>query len=759
MFRLKVGVPTLVVLALLAGGCSGDNEAKKREHLQAGEKYLSDGDLQAASVAFRNAIELDGRFGEARYRLAQVYSRLGDWQRARAEFVRAADLLPQNADAQVAAGQALLRFNQFQDARARAELALKIDPKSPNAHLLRGNASAGLRDYDGAVKAFEAGLAANPNQPELHLNVAGVQTLQGNLAVAEASFKQAVAVSPGKVLPRLALANFYWSSLRMRQAEETLQEALRIDGKDVEANRAMAALLIASDRSKEAEVPLKAAAAATDNPQPKLVLADYYVGQNRHADALPILEGLEERPEVFAAATARRAGIEFELGRQEQAYAIVEQILAKEPKNIAVLVLKGKWLLGEGKRDEAFKVAQAAMAADNQSADAYELLGLVQASRRYPDEAVKALTEAVRLNPDALQAQVALAELNFAQGKLDAAQRFAEEALQSRRGSVSARMALVKILIARGDLVRAQTESQPLAALTKVAVAQALIGEIEMRRGRADEARQAFDRAIAIDPSSQEAIAGLVRLDISAKKLPQARQRVEEFTKRTSDNARGFLLAAETHSLAGDLKPAETAARKAIELDPDYFEAYALLGQLYVRQQRLDAARDEYARIIERRPNDIAAHTMIAMLLQVEQKNAEAKVVYERILGLDSRAVVAANNLAYMYAMQGEQLDVALNLAQTAKAGRPDDPDVNDTLGWVYYKRNLPTMAIEPLEQSVRTDPKNPVYQYHLGMSYLRAGDKLRARAALEQALRLQPDFDGASETRQALAGLKGVGL
>jgi tetratricopeptide (TPR) repeat protein len=758
MVRLNVGIGA-VVLALLAGGCAKDDEAKKREHLRAGEQYLADGNLQAATVAFRNAIDLDGRFGDARYRLAQAYARLGDWPRARTEFVRAADLMPQDADVQVAAGQALLRFNQFQDARSRAELALKIDPKHANAHLLRGNASAGLRDFDGAVKAYEAGLAVNADQPELHLNVGGVQALQGNLAVAEASFKQAVSVSPKSLLPRVALANFYWSTARLRQAEETLREALAIDAKDVEANRALAALLMATSRAKEAEGPLKAAAEAADASQQKLVLADYYVAQNRHADALPVLEALATRPEVFAAATARRAGIEFELGRKEQAYGIVEQILAKDPKNIAVLTLKGKWLLGEGKKEEAFKVAQAAMAADNQSAAAYELLGLVQASRRYPDEAVKALTEALRLNPNALEPQIALAELNFSQGRLDAARRFAEEAVRSRATSAVARMALVKVLIAQGELVRAQTESQPLAALTSVASAQALLGEIEMRRGRIAEARQAFERAVAIDPASQEALAGLVRLDLGAKMIPQARQRVEQFTKRTSNSPRGFLIAAETYALAGDLKEAEAAARKAIELDADYFEAYSLLGQLYVRQQRLDAARDEYTRIVERRPNNIAAHTMIGMLLQVQQKDAEAKVVYERILNLDSRAVVAANNLAYMYALQGTNLDVALNLAQTAKAGRPDDPDVNDTLGWIYYKRNLPAMAVEPLEQSVRSDPKNPVYQYHLGMSYLRLGEKQKARAALEQALKLQPDFEGASETKQALASLKGNGL
>jgi tetratricopeptide (TPR) repeat protein len=130
--------------------------------------------------------------------------------------------------------------------------------------------------------------------------------------------------------------------------------------------------------------------------------------------------------------------------------------------------------------------------------------------------------------------------------------------------------------------------------------------------------------------------------------------------------------------------------------------------------------------------------------------------VYERILAIDPRAVVAANNLAYMHAEAGTNLDVALGLAQTAKAGRPNDPDVSDTLGWIYYKRNLANLAIPPLEESLRANPSNALYQYHLGLAYLKEGRKDSAREALEKALKLQPNFDGASEARKALTSLQG---
>jgi len=93
-------------------------------------------------------------------------------------------------------------------------------------------------------------------------------------------------------------------------------------------------------------------------------------------------------------------------------------------------------------------------------------------------------------------------------------------------------------------------------------------------------------------------------------------------------------------------------------------------------------------------------------------------------------------------------------MAQTAKAALPNEPDVNDTLGWVYVKRGLPALAIDFLGQAVAAKPNEPVYHYHLGMAHLKAGDKARARPELQRALQLSTAFPGVPEARQALDSL-----
>ena len=116
-------------------------------------------------------------------------------------------------------------------------------------------------------------------------------------------------------------------------------------------------------------------------------------------------------------------------------------------------------------------------------------------------------------------------------------------------------------------------------------------------------------------------------------------------------------------------------------------------------------------------------------------------------------APIAANNLAYIYAELGTNLDVALQLATTAKQGLPNDSSVDDTIGWIYYKKDQASRAVRPLEESAKGQPGLADVLYHLGMTYARLGEKAKARETLERALKLDPKIGG-DEARRVLASV-----
>ena len=142
---------------------------------------------------------------------------------------------------------------------------------------------------------------------------------------------------------------------------------------------------------------------------------------------------------------------------------------------------------------------------------------------------------------------------------------------------------------------------------------------------------------------------------------------------------------------------------------------------------------------------------MVAIILEMQGKPAEAQRVYEQVVAAHPRAAVAANNLAWMHAERGVDLDLALQLAQAAKQELPNAPEVNDTLGWIYYRKDLATLAVPALESAVHADPKNASFSYHLGLAYGKTRDVARAARAFDEAVKLKPDFREAIDARAAL--------
>jgi Flp pilus assembly protein TadD len=145
---------------------------------------------------------------------------------------------------------------------------------------------------------------------------------------------------------------------------------------------------------------------------------------------------------------------------------------------------------------------------------------------------------------------------------------------------------------------------------------------------------------------------------------------------------------------------------------------------------------------------------MAAMIVEAQGKTQEAQQRYERLVDANPHAAVAANNLAYIYATRGEQLDRALQLAQSAKADLPDNASVSDTLAFVYIKKQLGSLAIPLLRQAIEKQPEEAVIHFHLGLAYAQTGDKIAARQALQKALNLKADFEGADEARKLLTSL-----
>ncbi len=743
----------LALSLAVALGCKGNPERERREYLESGNALLAQNKPADAIVQYRNAIKADPKFGEAHLQLAEAYAQSGDVRRSAQQYIRAADLMPESAVAQLKAGTVLLLGNRFADARSRAEKALAADPKNIDAQMLLGNAIAGTKDIEGALKEFEEAVELAPSDSRGYTAMGAVQLAKGQADEAEKLFRRAIEVQPTAVPARLALANFLWSANRRAEAEASFAEALKIDPANKLANRALATFHSSGQNPAAAEPYLKALAADPADGGARLTLGDHYLRLGKIDEARQVFTRIAGETDGFAAGRIRLAALAYGEKNPTEAYRLLDEVLAKEPKNVSALLARSRMQRMDGKPREALVSAQAAVAAEPESSPALYERALSELDLSQLDESIKSLREVVRLSPRAASAHMQLANVLLRRRDAAGALRAAEDGLRNAPNNPAARLLVARAQMAGGDTTAAAATMAPLQQqYPEAGIVWSQLGSLRMLQKDAKGARAAFERGVALQPGQPDAVRGLAMLDVAENKAASAQQRIEAQLAETPNDRQHLATAARVYMAQRDFAKAEATLRQILAVDSTNLETYGMLGQLYLMQDKTDAALKEFDTLSKQQPNAVGPHTVVAMLLQSKNRLQEAQQRYERVIQIDRQAPVAANNLAWLYAEGAGNLDVALQLAQTARLRLPNAPAVADTLGWVYFKKQQYDLAIRELNEAVAGEPDNPEYQYHLGVAHAAKGDIVKARAALQKAV-ARP-FGSLSEAQKALAAL-----
>ncbi len=743
----------LSALVLALGSACGSTPAADTvtSMLARGDDFAGRRRFPEAIIEYRKAVQSAPQSGAARLRLATSLLELNDLKGGAREYFRAADLLPDDPAVQVRAGGLALIQGRFDEAAARAKQVLAGNPRHVDAQILAANAKAGLKDVDSAIADVEQAIVLDPGRASSYTNLADLQIAAGQMADAEASFRKAVSLSPDSAQARLSLASFYWASRRRPEAEQTLKDALTRTPENVAVNRALALFAVVGGEPQKAEPYLQTIARVARTPDAKLSLANFYVLMKRHPEATALLTELATQDDTFAAATSRLATLALASGDTQDAGRLATAVLARHPKHVGARLIDARLHAAAGRLDQALASATIAADGDPRSPQAWYLIGLLNLSRQDSATARQALSEAAKLDPRATDAQLLLARLSLSQGGMAAAARFAEEALSASSDNATAQLLLARTSLARGDIERA---ARLLTTLEREhptsAGVHATLGAISLLRKDEPAARRALTRSLALDPLNLEALSGLITLDVAAGRIAEARARLDDRLARRADPS-AVMLAASTHASTGQAKQAETLLLRLVDQEPTNLQAYAMLARLYATTNRIGEARRQLQVVIAQKPQSLPTRTLLGMLSELEGKAAEAIATYEQVLAQDPKSPVAANNLAWLLLQSGGDTTRAFELAQSAKAILPNDPHVNDTLGWAYVQKGLFASAVPLLEQSVAAAPTNATAQLHLGLARVRDGRLSAGRTALREAVRLQPALASQPDVRQAL--------
>lgn len=749
----------LVVLVYL--GCDGSSpEAKKAKHRERATAYFEKGQYQEAIIEYQNVAQIDPQDADAQYRLAVTYLKLGglpDLKHAYAALSRTVELDKTNREAHLKLGELYLRGNEPAKARERAEIVLVSAPQNTEGLILKGRSLISEKHYAEGISELKKAIELDPKNMQTYIDLARAYFAAKDPATAEATLNQALTIDPRSTEIMMALGDFRKTTGKLDQAEIIYKQALDIAPQNESIYLKLTDFYQRHNRLADAEATLqKLASSKPQDEMPHIRLGDFFTSIGQRDKALASYQRATEVNPTSLPARNKLIGHYLDMGKTAEAETRVKDILTKNDKDLMGRFFQARLQLIWQKPDDAIPILQGIIKDEPQFAGAHHLLGVAYLQKRRPTQARASFADAVKYNPGLGESRTALAQLYLAEGSVDLAIEQAQAAIQINPRNVQAAQITGSAYLKKGDFSKSRQVFEALAqALPKDPTGPYQLGLVSRAEKNDAKALAYFEEALKRRPGAIEPITQITMIKKAQGKPEEARKRV----LREIDAAPPSAL---LHNLLGYLwaqdkryTEAEEEYRKAIELDSSLSQTYLNLGLIYQQTGKLDQAVKEFESVLAKNPKMLSAHMLLGILHEKQKDYDKAQANYETVLKLEPRFPLAGNNLAWLMLERGGNLDVALSYAQTAREVTPDDPRVADTLGWIYYKKNAFLLAVNLLKEAVEKLPTIADVHYHYGMALAKNNNAAEAKKALQTALKLNANFDGAEEAQKTLKGLK----
>lgn len=386
---------------------------------------------------------------------------------------------------------------------------------------------------------------------------------------------------------------------------------------------------------------------------------------------------------------------------------VYKAVLAVDPKEVGAhagliqLAIDRKDLDGAQKQWESLRQVQA-----NGLATHY-FAALIAYDKRDLRAAQESIQQALKIGPGHVAALQLAGRIAFEAGNYAQAVANFGKALPRASDSVPLRIQLARAQLRQGENAKALVTLQPLFGERGAATAEAytLAGDAHVRLADRPAARQAYERALAIDPLDERARSALAAFDIDQGKTDRGVATLKDIA-RGSKGIQADLLIVSTLIRSRQLDQAREAIDAIEKKQPDNAMALQLRGELALVSGKVDDARRYYTQALEKAPEDFNS---VAALVAMDQRAGKDEDALARL-----RAYQAKNP----HSLRADLSIVGLQKTRLRRA---------------------PVDVLQDLEALVKKYPDSELPRVALVSNLIEGGDVKRAHAVAKEALGLFP--------------------
>ncbi len=190
---------------------------------------------------------------------------------------------------------------------------------------------------------------------------------------------------------------------------------------------------------------------------------------------------------------------------------------------------------------------------------------------------------------------------------------------------------------------------------------------------------QGYMNCVRLDNKNTDCLIKLAEFYLFRSNPKMALDFANQALKIDVNLARPYFIKGWTYMMAGDTGLASTSYQTAVELDPNFYDAYIQLGIL-ASDAKKDVSLDYSNSAIAIRPTTIEAYYFKGTFLQNRGRNEEAIQTYREIIAVDSMYAQAWYNIGYIKLTRENKPDSAIDFFSKAIS-------VDKNYAEAYYNR------------------------------------------------------------------------
>jgi putative PEP-CTERM system TPR-repeat lipoprotein len=721
--------------------CLSCGSSTKEDLYSQGVEAAEQGNLNGAIVYFKNALEKDQNYFEARFQLAKVYIATGKFEQAERELQKVLLQNPTHPGIRLQLATLYIFTGKTQQGRVEAETFLKSNPGSAEALELIGVAYLREENQASAEEQFRKALEVEPGRAGAKLELARMHAARGMVAESRALIDEVLAADPKNVHAHTLMASLEMAEGNMEAVLARYKTISELDPDDPTAAYRMGILHM--DRGELDKAEAIAADLSSRFPRGRegqlLKGILLYRAQNYGEAIVTLQKSLALRPSIEG---AYFLGLSLQQnGELETALSHFRTAIDANPAFVQARLMTAIILLQQKRIDDAVAEARRALEIEPRNALALNVLGSAFLAQGKIDEGMQFLGKAIEIDPSIVDAHLKKGLVHLSQGKMTEAETDLVNAVRVAPEVLSPRQMLFFHYMRQQEHAKAyQTMKEGLTGGKDDAELYNSMAAALFAQDKVKEGVEHLIKAKEADPQFAGASINLATFYASSFQYDKALAEYEHVLAGDPGNLRALLNSAAILEMQGkDRETLDRLVKARATNDP---QAIAALAGFHVRKGEADKGLGVLDQGIKAVADNLALKELKGRILMDQKRTAEALNIYEDIRVSDPVRGMTLKVNAYMRAGEADR---AMEQATQVVTLNPNSAHGYMLQAGILEARNQRAQAMETLRKGLARDKANVQALMQLGMLQARAGELDQALATYDQILSIQREFAPAS--------------